>query len=403
MNKRNRRKAKRRFFLTPDYYDYNLLAVIILLIAFGLVILYSSSSYSAVAKTGDDMAYFKKQTLFAVISLAVTIIASRFLSYRKLIPLSVFIYFGALALMAMVRFSPFGVEHNGARRWLKIGFEFQPSEVAKIGIIVFVPFIICKLGKKYKGIKGMLWPVLAGLAQALVCFTCTENMSTALIIMLIDVLIVFVAHPKTIGFIIALLAGILIAIALVYWAVQNAATGGFRFSRVLVWLHPDQYSSSGGYQVMQGLYAIGSGGLFGKGLGNSTQKLGSLPEAMNDMIFSIVCEELGLFGGVLLLLLFGYLIYRLFFIAQNAPDRYSSLVVTGIMVHIALQVILNVCVVCNLIPNTGVTMPFVSYGGTALVFIMCEMTIALSVSRSIKFKLNDQITDQINKKENHYA
>ena len=137
---------------------------------------------------------------------------------------------------------------------------------------------------------------------------------------------------------------------------------------------------------MQSLYAIGSGGFFGKGLGNSAQKLGTIPEAQNDMIFSIVCEELGVFGGVLLILMFLYLLYRLFFIAQNAPDLYGTLVVSGIFAHIALQVILNICVVINLMPTTGITLPFVSYGGTSIMFLMMEIAIALSVSRRIRFK-----------------
>ena len=144
--------------------------------------------------------------------------------------------------------------------------------------------------------------------------------------------------------------------------------------------------SGSGYQVTQALYAIGSGGFFGKGLGNSAQKLGTIPEAQNDMIFSIVCEELGVFGAILLLLMFGYLLYRLFFIAQNAPDLYGTLIVSGIFAHIALQVILNICVVLNLMPTTGITLPFVSYGGTSILFLMAEMAIALSVSRQIKFK-----------------
>ena len=147
-------------------------------------------------------------------------------------------------------------------------------------------------------------------------------------------------------------------------------------------------SSEGGYQVLQGLYAIGSGGLFGKGLGNSTQKIQSIPEAQNDMIFSIICEELGLFGAVLLTILFVFLLYRLMFIAQNAPDLLGSLIVTGIFAHIALQVILNIAVVLNVIPTTGVTLPFISYGGTSILFLMTEMGIALNVSRQIRIKDN---------------
>ena len=148
----------------------------------------------------------------------------------------------------------------------------------------------------------------------------------------------------------------------------------------------DALNSSFPFECMQALYAIGSGGLFGRGLGNSIQKLGSVPEAQNDMIFSIICEELGIFGGIFVLILFGYLLYRLFFIAQNAPDLFGSLIVTGIFIHIALQVILNIAVVLNLMPNTGVTLPFISYGGTSIVFLMSEMAIALSVARQIKFQ-----------------
>ena len=154
----------------------------------------------------------------------------------------------------------------------------------------------------------------------------------------------------------------------------------------MVWLHPEEYADTWGYQTIQALYAIGSGGFFGRGLGNSIQKLGSVPEAQNDMIFSIICEELGIFGGLIVLMLYAYLLYRLFFIAQNAPDLFGSLMVSGIFIHIALQVILNIAVVVNLMPNTGVTLPFISYGGTSILFLMAEMGLALSVARQIKFE-----------------
>ncbi len=163
-------------------------------------------------------------------------------------------------------------------------------------------------------------------------------------------------------------------------------SSNFRLRRILVWLHPEDYASGDGYQTMQALYAIGSGGFFGRGLGNSIQKLGSVPEAQNDMIFSIICEELGIFGAIMVLALFGYLLYRLFFIAQNAPDMFGSLLVSGVFVHIALQVIMNVAVVLNIMPNTGVTLPFISYGGTSILFLMAEMGLALSVARQIKFQ-----------------
>jgi cell division protein FtsW len=196
---------------------------------------------------------------------------------------------------------------------------------------------------------------------------------------------IFVAHPKTWPWI-ALAGGGLTLAGVGVW-ILNAmmdTSESFRLRRILVWLHPEEYLSDGGYQVMQGLYAIGSGGFFGKGLGNSAQKV-VIPEAHNDMILSIICEELGVFGAIVLLLMFGMLLYRLMFIAQNAPDMYGSLMVTGIFAHIALQVIFNVAVVLNVIPTTGITLPFVSYGGTSTLFLMAEMGIALGVSNRIEF------------------
>ena len=171
-----------------------------------------------------------------------------------------------------------------------------------------------------------------------------------------------------------------------YIGMSLESSGKFRLRRLMVWIDPEAYPDDGGYQVLQGLYAIGSGGFFGKGLGNSTQKLSALPEAQNDMIFAIICEELGVFGAAMLTLMFVFLLYRLLFIAQNAPDLLGSLIVTGIFAHIALQAMLNIMVVLNVIPTTGVTLPFVSYGGTAVVFLMSEITLALSVSRQIRFK-----------------
>ena len=161
-------------------------------------------------------------------------------------------------------------------------------------------------------------------------------------------------------------------------------SSSFRLRRILVWLHPEDYASGDGYQTIRALYAIGSGGFLGRGLGNSIQKLGSVPEAQNDMIFSIICEELGLFGAVCVILLFVLMLWRMMVIANNAKDLYGALLVTGIMSHIAIQVVLNIAVVTNTIPNTGVILPFISYGGTSLVFLMAEMGLALSVSKGIR-------------------
>nr|MCR5499713.1 FtsW/RodA/SpoVE family cell cycle protein [Acetatifactor sp.] len=213
----------------------------------------------------------------------------------------------------------------------------------------------------------------------------------AIIILAITCIIIFIAHPKTWPFIIAL-AGVAVFAILIILIVKNraAASESFRFRRIQVWLNPELYPREGGYQTLQALYALGSGGFFGKGLGNSTQKLGFVPEAENDMIFSIVCEELGVFGGIIVLFLFGYLLYRLFFIAQNAKDLYGSLMVSGIFAHIMLQVVLNICVVLNVIPTTGITLPFISYGGTSVLFLIVEMALALMVSRQIPVKRQER-------------
>ena len=238
-----------------------------------------------------------------------------------------------------------------------------------------------------KGLKAPLIVAAFGIITFLLTWKFTDNLSTALIILGMTCVLIFVAHPKTRPFIILGCGGLAAAVIGLRILVANIGTSdSFRLNRILVWLDPEKYSDNGGYQVLQGLYAIGSGGLFGKGLGNSSQKIQSIPEAQNDMIFSIICEELGLFGAVLLTILFVFLLYRLMFIAQNAPDLLGSLIVTGIFAHIALQVVLNIAVVLNFIPTTGVTLPFISYGGTSILFLMAEMGIALNVSRQIRMK-----------------
>ena len=166
----------------------------------------------------------------------------------------------------------------------------------------------------------------------------------------------------------------------------NSETASFRFKRILAWLHPEEYVSDTGYQTLQALYAIGSGGIWGKGLGQSMQKLGFIPEAQNDMIFSIICEELGLFGAIAIILMFVMLIWRLMVIANNAPDLFGALLVVGVMGHMAIQVILNIAVVTATIPNTGISLPFISYGGTAVLFQLAEIGIVLNVAKKIPLK-----------------
>lgn len=380
-------KTRRAGRTKSDYYDFNLVAVIVLLTCFGLIMLYSTTAYMAQVQQNDDMFYFKKQALISVVCIGVAIAIS-FIDYHILEHFTTLLYAGAIILMALVQ-TPLGITVNGARRWLGIteSLSFQPSEVAKVAVIVCLPYMIVRMGKQIKTLKACMVLGAMGGLLALGTYVLTENLSTAIIIFCITAGLIFVAHPDMRPFLIILaVALVLIVLFIVILTSSMDDSENFRLMRILVWLHPEDYASGEGYQTLQALYAIGSGGLFGRGLGNSIQKLGSVPEAQNDMIFSIICEELGIFGGLVVLLLFGYLLYRLFFIAQNAPDMFGSLMVSGVFIHIALQVILNIAVVVNMLPNTGITLPFISYGGTSILFLMAEMGLALSVARQIKFQ-----------------
>lgn len=370
----------------PEYYDYNLVAAIILLTCFGLVMLYSTSAYTSTIKYGDDMYFFKKQAAISFVCIAGALFISMF-DYHILARFTGVLYGVAAGSMVLVR-TPLGTVSNGARRWIRIGpIQFQPAEIAKIAVIVCLSYMIVHMGKKMNSLKACMTLGAMGTFLALLAYVCTDNLSTAIIIFCITVGMIFVAHPKTRIFLILVAVAIAFLAILVFVIGQSVKeTDDFRLNRIIAWLHPENATGTAAYQTIQALYAIGSGGFLGRGLGNSIQKLGSVPEAQNDMIFSIICEELGIVGGVILLLLFGYLLYRLCFIAQNAPDLFGSLIVSGIFIHIALQVILNIAVVVNLMPNTGVTLPFISYGGTSIMFLMAEMGLALSVSKQIKLK-----------------
>ena len=377
-------KSRRKAF---EYYDFSLLAVVIVLSIFGLIMLYSTTAYSSQIASGDDMAYLKKQAGIDVFCLVVGIIISR-IDYHLITRFSAAVYLISLVLMALVR-SPLGVESHGARRWIGFGpLQFQPSELSKIAVIMCLSYMIVTMGKRINTRRAFLTLIGLGGVQAAGALILTNNLSTAIIIFAITAGLIFIAHPKTKPFLIAMGIVMLAVGIFIYFLYTSPITtsSDFRLRRILVWLRPENYASGDGYQTLQALYAIGSGGFFGRGLGNSIQKISSIPEAQNDMIFSIICEELGVFGAILILALFAYLLYRLIFIAQNAPDLLGSLLVSGVFVHIALQVLMNVSVVVNLMPNTGVTLPFISYGGTSMLFLMAEIGMTLSVSRKIRFQ-----------------
>ena len=349
------------------HYDETLLTVVIILVAVGLVMLYSTSSYNGEVKFHDPYYYLKKQGFATFIGFLGMVIVSR-VDYHRWAVLAIPGYLAAIALSVAVML--FGDEYNGSKRWLSLGpVSFQPSEFAKVAVILFLACLVTKYVKrmdKFRTLVLMMLPVLP-----IVALVGASNLSTAIIILGIAVVLVFVASPKYSQFIWMGTAGI--AFMAVFLAMES-----YRLERLAIWRNPEQYEK--GYQTLQGLYAIGSGGLFGRGLGNSVQKLGFLPEAQNDMIFSIICEELGLVGAGIIILLFLLLIWRLFVIATRAPDLKGALIASGAMAHMMIQVILNIAVVTNTIPNTGITLPFISYGGTSILFLLLEMGLVLSVS-----------------------
>ena len=297
-----------------QYFDYTLLAIVIFLMCFGLVMLYSTSSYSAQVKFGDSMYYFKRQAIFSVISCVVMIVVAK-INYHLYGRLAKLAYAIAFFLMILVQ-TPLGIERNHARRWIKLpfGMQMQPAEVTKIALVLLIPLLICKAGKRIRTLETTIKIMMWGAAAAGGVLFLTDNLSTAVICMGMVCIMIFVAHPKTAPFLLIGGAGasvVAIGIAILSKLVSNASQmEGFRLRRILVWLEPEKYLDDGGFQVMQGLYAIGSGGFFGKGLGNSAQKM-LIPEAQNDMILSIICEELGVFGAMILLGMFVVLLYRL--------------------------------------------------------------------------------------------
>ncbi len=367
--------------------DYSLLFIVLFLLSFGLVMLYSTSSYEAALEYGDSAYFLKRQLVFTLFGL-VLMTGVSFIPYTFWKRVSVLAYLVSVGLIVLV--IPFGMEVNGAKRWIRIPglpMQLQPAEVAKIGVIIFSAMIIEKLGRRSLAtIKGFIFPMIPAVIVAVMIWQITDNLSSAIIVVAIVFGMLFVACPDY-GKFLGIVVTVLVVGAFIVWYTVNSADTNsldFRGERILAWLDPQAYAGGKGYQTIQALYAIGSGGVFGKGLGQSMQKLGFIPEAQNDMIFSIICEELGLFGAISIMLMFVLLIWRFMMIANSADDFYGAMLVVGVISHIAVQVILNIAVVTNTIPNTGVTLPFISYGGSSVFFLLSEIGIVLSVARGMR-------------------
>ena len=360
--------------------DYMLLFMTVAIALFGILMIYSASSYTAsTSRFGNTYRFVSRQAVGMAGGVVCMLLMAR-IDYRELylkkINLVYVFYAVCLILQTIVLIPGIGIEHNGARRWLKIGMEFQPSEFTKIGVIMFVAYAVYRSRKRLDTFKGFL-KVMMYIAPAILLIA-KENLSTAIIVTVIAVGMCFVASKRKRYFIVCGLAGFGLA------AAYAMIGGGFRAGRITSWL--DIENSPGGFQILQGLYAIASGGITGSGLGESMQKLGYSPEAYNDMIFAVICEELGIVGAVLVMIAFLVLLWRIVIIACNAPDIFGSMICVGVMIHIAIQVLFNIAVVTNTIPSTGVPLPLISYGGTACLIMMMEFGLVLSVSARIKRK-----------------
>lgn len=364
------------------YFDYTLLTVVFFLLCIGLVMLYSVSSYDANLTFGDSMYYIKNQTKNTLFGIVCMFIVMN-IDYHRLDKLALPAYFVSAVLIALV-LTPLGYEANGARRWLDLGVSLQPAEVAKVGLIIFSASRVCKMSsKRLASRNGIVAMYLPAIIIALMVWKITDNLSSAIIILGISTVMVYMATPGYKPYIIIALLVILGASLIVLLVSKGILTEemSYRFGRVRAWVYPESYASTTAFQTIQALYAIGSGGIFGKGLGASLQKQ-FVPEAQNDMIFAIICEELGLFGALLIIFLFIVLIWRIQIIVSNASDLFGAMLAVGVMAHISIQVILNLAVVTNSIPNTGISLPFISFGGSSVVFILIEIGIVLSIARN---------------------
>ena len=356
-----------------DHYDFTMLFLVIILVLFGIVMVFSSSYYHALTSSKfSSMYYFVRQQIInASLGFIAMVVAINF-NYKRLKPLSFLAYAVSCVLLIMVQLV--GRSENGSKRWLDIGpIGFQPSEIAKIAVILYLAYYISTHKDILKTFKGFIQCVFILIIPVILIGM--ANLSTAIVVFGIGAVMIFVASPKIWYFV----AGA-VPIGILGYLAVTLEQFSYRFDRIKYWLDPFSDPQGKGFQTIQSLYAIASGGLFGLGLGQSRQKT-FLPEAYNDIIFAIICEELGLVGAAIVILLFAILIWRGVRVALNAQDMYGCLVALGIISMIGIQVIINIAVVTNTIPNTGIPLPFISYGGTSLIFTLASMGVLLNISR----------------------
>ncbi len=365
---------KKRIRAERNGIDLTFLFLVLILLSIGLIMMFSASYASSYYETGDSFYYIKRQLLFAVVGV-VMMLAIANIDYHILHRFAFLIYAGTLFLLVVVLIVP---TREDAKRWINLGFTtFQPSELAKFAIVLIFAHLISVNYERMKNPRYGVWPFLVLLGVVVMLMLLEPHLSGTILIVSIGVVMMFVGGTDLKWF---MLGGVLIGVAIIA-AVLIPGVVPYAMDRLQYWIDPWSDPQNKGFQTIQSLYAIGSGGLMGVGIGNSRQKHLYLPEPHNDFVFSVVCEELGFIGATLIILLFVLLIWRGYVIAMRCRDRFGSMLAVGLTTQVGVQTVLNIAVVSNTIPNTGISLPFFSYGGTALVMLLCEMGVILSVSR----------------------
>ena len=358
--------------------DLPFLVLVVLLVTIGVIMVFSSSYARAYFKEGNSTYYFARQAIFAVLGIGVMLFVSR-INYQLWRSVSFLVLGGTIFFLLLVPI--FGTEEGGAKRWIWIGFtSFQPSELAKVAVVMTFATLMSTYREKMKTFRYGVLPFAAILFVICGLVALEKHFSCILILLAIGASMMFLGGTELKWFGIG-------AVVVVLFAFVYLKTMGYASARVTAWRDPSSDPAGDGYQILQSLYAIGSGGLMGLGLGRSRQKYLYLPEEHNDYIFPILCEELGFVGAMVVLVLFMLLIIRGYWIAMHARDRFGALMAAGLTTHLALQVFLNIGVVTNFLPATGISLPFFSYGGTALLIQLFEVGLILSISRQNDNKL----------------
>lgn len=364
-------------------FDFILFITVLVMLGFGLVMVLSASSPSALSEGKSSYAYVTTQAISAGIGIIAMLFISK-IDYRKWAKFSKIAYIASIGLLLAVLIPGLKYDANGATRWIKVpGLStFQPSELVKIAMIIFfAKYLTDNKGEIHTFFKGFICPLLWIAPIIAILIFVQSHLSASVIIGMVVVILMLMAGTKMKYFITVgtPIAGV--GVATLYILAKYFEKGAYRLARITSFMDPWADPTGDGWQVIQSLYAIGSGGLFGVGLGNSTQKYLYLPEPQNDFIFSVIAEELGFVGCLAVIILFGIFIWRGVLIAMKAPDSFGSLVAIGITSLIGLQAIINIAVVTSSMPNTGMPLPFFSYGGTALLILLCAVGILLNISR----------------------